>query len=137
MKKSRGFTLLELMAVVAIIAILAGLALSQYGKQVRKSKRAEARQAISTIAMAEEKYRMNNATYGTCDQVLAPGTCTSYNTSLQAYTVAITAGSPTATAYTITAAPKTTDQAKDPCGTLSYAMSAGTATKTPTTAGCW
>src|SRR4249919_2993016 len=73
MKKTRGFTLIELMIVVAVVAILAALAITQYGKQVRKARRAEARQNIAAVAMAEEKYRMNNASYGTCALVLAPG----------------------------------------------------------------
>lgn len=137
MRKIRGFTLLELMIVVAIIALLAGLALSAYGKQVRKSKRAEAKQAISTLSLAQEKYRMNNALYGTCDQALggAVGACTSFNSTLSSYTIAVS--NEAATTYTITATPKTTDQAKDSCGTFTYAMDAGTATKTPTTTGCW
>ena len=41
-KRTRGFTLIELMIVVAVIAILASVAISQYNKQVRKSRRAEA-----------------------------------------------------------------------------------------------
>jgi type IV pilus assembly protein PilE len=136
MKRVRGFTLIELMIVVAVVAILAGIAITQYSKQVRKGRRAEAKQAIATLAMAEEKYRMNNPLYATCDQAFAPSTCTSYNGSLNAYTVAIS-GTPTGTAYTITATPKTADQLKDACGTFTYAVSNGVATKTPTTTGCW
>jgi type IV pilus assembly protein PilE len=131
MKKSRGFTLLELMIVVAVIAILAVLAISQYSKQVRKSRRAEAKQAIAAVAMGEEKWRMNNPNYGTCDQAFTPGTCASYNTSLQWYTVAIS-GTPNTTDYTITATPKL-DQTKDKCGTFTYAMASGVVTKSPTT----
>jgi type IV pilus assembly protein PilE len=135
MKKALGFTLIELMIVVAVIAILAVIAISQYGKQVRKSKRAEAKQAISTIAMGQEKWRMNHATYGTCDEALAPGTCASFNGSLSAYTVAVSGN--TATGFTVTATPKG-DQAKDTmCGTFTYVTALGAVTKTPTTTGCW
>jgi len=135
MKKVLGFTLLELMIVVAVIAILAVLAIGQYGKQVRKSRRAEAKQAISTVAMAQEKYRMNNAAYGTCDQVFAPGSCASYNASLNAYTITVTNN--TAVRYTITATPKTVDQLKDSCGAFVSDTVSGVSTKTPTTTGCW
>ena len=65
MHKARGFTLLELMVVVAIIAILAGLAFNSYTKQLRKSRRAEAKQLLSDYALREEKWRNNNSTYGT------------------------------------------------------------------------
>lgn len=65
MKKQLGFTLLELMVVVAIIAILAALALNSYRNQIRKSKRAEAKQVITDLALREEKWRLNNATYTT------------------------------------------------------------------------
>jgi type IV pilus assembly protein PilE len=63
MKKQLGFTLLELMVVVAVIAILAALALTSYRNQIRKSKRAEGKQVISDLALRQEKWRINNATY--------------------------------------------------------------------------
>lgn len=127
MARQRGFTLIELMIVVLIIAVLATIALSGYQKQVRKSRRAEARQVISDLALKEEKYRSNYTTYGTVAQIGGAQT-TSY------YTVALTANSNTATDYTFTATP-TGDQAKDRCGTMQWAMSSGVITKTPT--GCW
>ena len=140
MKKPRGFTLLELMVVVVVIAILAMLALSAYGKQIRKSRRAEARQALSDLSMKEEKFRANNTTYGTCNAVAGSDpasttACASYNSGLVYYTVAVTANA--ATSYTMTATPKTGDQANDSCGTLSLQMTAGTISKSPTTQGCW
>jgi len=136
--KSRqfGFTLLELMIVVAVVAILAGLAVNQYGKQVRKGKRAEAKQLLGDLILRQEKYRNNNTSYGTCDQLLNPNTCTSYNALFKNYTVAVTAQS--ATGYTMTATPKTADQLKDACGTFQVQMATGQLTKTPTTpTDCW
>jgi type IV pilus assembly protein PilE len=146
MKKARGFTLLELMIVVAIVAILAALAITSYGKQVRKSKRAEAKQVLADWAVRQEKYRSNNASYATCDQLLSPGTCANFNSSnvYKNYTFAVTAQS--ATGFTMTAVPKTSDQAKDACGTLSVQMQTGTLVKCPsstnlcasqTPADCW
>ena len=131
MAKKRGFTLIELMIVVLVIAVLASIALSGYQKQVRKSRRAEARQALSDIALREEKYRSNNILYATCDQAVAPSTCASFNLTLTYYTVAHT-GTPTAIAYVLTATPKG-DQTKDACGTLSLQMSSGTLIKCPGT----
>lgn len=46
-KKSRGFTLVELMAVVAIVGVLGALAYPSYLQSVRKSNRAEAKSELS------------------------------------------------------------------------------------------
>lgn len=134
MKRARGFTLIELMIVVAIVAVLATLALGAYGKQVRKSKRAEAKQVLSDLSLREEKYRASNALYATCDQAFSPTTCANMNLTFTNYTISVS--NVTGTTYTLTAVPKTTDQAKDICGTLTYAMSAGVITKSPLT-NCW
>jgi type IV pilus assembly protein PilE len=135
-KKARGFTLLELMIVVAIITILAGLAFSAYQKQVRKARRAEAKQVLSDLTLKQEKWRSNHSTYGTVAEVGGAGT-SSY------YTFALTTGSNTATGYVMTAAPAG-DQVKDKCGTLTVTMASGSLTKCPgastcsdTQQGCW
>ena len=136
MKKARGFTLLELMIVVVIIAVLAGLAITGYGKQVRKSKRAEAKQQLSDLALRQEKWRANHPAYADCDTLLAPSTCNAYNGLFKNYTIAV----PTATTlgFTLTATPKTTDQAKDACGTLTVTMANGVLQKLPTNPpDCW
>ena len=135
MKRARGFTLLELMIVVAVIAILAGLAFSAYSKQVRKSRRAEAKQALTDLSLRQEKYRSNSTSYGTCLQLTAPSTCAGLNGLYTYYTVAVTANS--AAGYTMTATPKTADQLKDSCGTMSVQMASGVLQKFPTASGCW
>jgi type IV pilus assembly protein PilE len=136
MKRARGFTLIELMIVVVIIAILAAVALSAYNKQVRKSRRAEAKQVLSDLSLREEKYRSNHALYATCDEAMAPGTCSALNLNKTYYTYALTASSNTGIAYEYTAVPKG-DQAKDSCGTLTLSMASGVVTKSPTTGDCW
>jgi type IV pilus assembly protein PilE len=127
MKRIRGFTLLELMIVVLVIAVLAGIAMSGYQNQVRKSRRAEAKQVLSDLVLKQEKWRSNNTTYGTVADIGGAA-------SSSWYTVTLTAASNTATAYAFTAVP-IGDQAKDKCGTLSVSMSAGTLLKCPGT-GC-
>ena len=125
----RGFTLLELMVVVAIMAILAAIAYNAYGNQVRKSRRAEAKQVLTDLVLKQEKYRSNHPTYGTTIANIGGANSTGW------YTIAIS-GTPDATTYTMTATP-TGDQLKDSCGTLQVSMATGTLSKSPSTSGCW
>lgn len=138
MTRAKGFTLIELMIVVLLIAVLAGIALSGYQKQVRKSRRAEAKQALSELALRQEKWRSNNVAYLGTDSTNAEKAAFGSITSGTYYTISITSLK-SGTAFTATAAPKTgTDQVSDTCGTLSWALSSGVVTKT-STAGtdCW
>lgn len=136
MKSVRGFTLLELMIVVLVVAVLAGIALSGYQKQVRKSRRAEARQIIADIALRQEKWRSNHPLYYGTDATSAETTEFGAIPSGTYYTISVTTAK-NASAYTLTAVPKN-DQAADTCGTLSWAMSAGVVAKSATAGtDCW
>ena len=98
----KGFTLLELMIVVAVIAILAMIALPMYSEQVRKGKRAEAVQAIGDIQLRQERWRADNSSYATMDQLTgSAANTTAYNNALNYYNVSVSNNN--ATDYTITA----------------------------------
>jgi len=56
MKTQTGLTLVELMVVVAVMAIIATVAYPLYTSQVEKARRAEAKVALESIAMAQERY---------------------------------------------------------------------------------
>ena len=132
MKRARGFTLLELMIVVTVVAILAGFAINAYTKQIRKSRRAEALQYLMEASLLQEKYRTNNATYATCAQLFgSAANCTTAQNRSAYYTLNYNAITPTATAYSFTAAPKAA-QVGDTCGTYTFALNAGTLAKTST-----
>ena len=155
MKARRGFTLIELMVVVLVIAVLASIALSGYQKQIRKSRRAEAKQALSDISLRQEKFRTNNTTYAACDALMSPSTCALFNGTLTYYDVAITFPSSgncpvasgtgpakgSANSFIVTATPKTgSDQASDTCATLVLTNDCGAVTKSGTgsdAANCW
>lgn len=52
----KGFTLIELMIVVVIISILASIAVPAYQDSVKKSRRADAKAALSAAVLAQEKW---------------------------------------------------------------------------------
>lgn len=133
MKKSAGFTLIELMIVVAIVSILLAVAIPSYNSQMRKSRRAEAKQILSDMQLQQEKWRSSHATYGTSTSVSTsnvpiPATSTYYTITLT------TAATATGYGYTATAVGA---QAADSCGNLTLTMTATVVTKGPSTAGCW
>lgn len=60
MKKNLGFTLVELMIVVGVMGILAAIAIPQYDSYLRKSKRADAKVALTALAQLQESFYANN-----------------------------------------------------------------------------
>ena len=126
-----GFTLVELLIVVTMVSILAALAFPSYQDSVRKGRRATGKAALNKVQLLEERYRTNNASYGTLAQIGNP-TDPEGN-----YTLAVTNTS--ATGYTTTATAQG-DQAKDKaegvsCKQLSIVVAAGVTTKAPSE--CW
>ena len=74
LRKSEGFSLVELMIVVAIMAILAAIAIPSFMKFSMKAKTSEATQNLGAIRTGEEGYRSENDDYLACPG----GTATAY-----------------------------------------------------------
>lgn len=102
MKKSKGFTLIELMITVAIVAILAAIALPSYQQYVLKSRRAVAKSFLLDVSAKQQQFLLDARTYAT--------TLNALNISLPAeisnYYTASFSTTPTATTFTIQVVPK-------------------------------
>lgn len=58
-----GFTLIEVMIVVVIVAILAAVAVPSYRDSIQKTRRADAREALTRIAAMQERFFFTNNSY--------------------------------------------------------------------------
>ena len=108
-------TLVELLIVVAIVAILASVALPSRNSQVQKARRADARNALMSVQIEQEKYRADNGSYASSMSAL--GLSTYNSTSRDYYNVSIVSSS--AIAFVASAVPNTNGgQSGDACGTF-------------------
>ena len=92
MKRTKGFTLIEVMIVVAIIGILSAIAIPAYTDYVTRAKIPEATSFLASQRVKMEQYFLDNRTY-------VGGPCTATGK----YFAFSCVGVPTATAYVIQA----------------------------------
>ncbi|MFC5427306.1 type II secretion system major pseudopilin GspG [Paraburkholderia denitrificans] len=69
-RRSRGFTLIEIMVVITILGILAALIVPKIMSRPDDARRVAARQDIGTIMQALKLYRLDNGRYPTGEQGL-------------------------------------------------------------------
>src|SRR5690242_11599361 len=60
-KRSRGFTMMELMVVIAIILVLIGMAAGRYEKSVVRAREAVLKQDLQTMRNAIQQYTLDKA----------------------------------------------------------------------------
>src|SRR5512135_3782868 len=59
MRRTGGFTLIELMIVLAVMGVLASLAFVSYDAYVKRGQRGNAQQVMSNIASREQQYLLD------------------------------------------------------------------------------
>jgi type IV pilus assembly protein PilE len=96
-----GVTLIELMIVVVVIGILGMIALPSYRQYTLRTHRTEAKAALLQVATNQERYYLENRTYGTTEQLAAAG----YPMTSEHGIYAITIANASATGYTAIATP--------------------------------
>jgi type IV pilus assembly protein PilE len=64
-RRTRGFTLIEVMIVVAIVAILSAIALPSYHEYIKRSSREAVQSELIELAAIQEKIFLNASGYAT------------------------------------------------------------------------
>ena len=112
MRKSAGFSLIELLIVVLIVGILSSIAFGMYRDNVVASNRTEGRAALQTAAGTLEKCRSLYGTYNNASCNYADFTSES---NLYKIAAAVTGSTFTLTATPVAGGPQASDSA---CTTL-------------------
>ena len=73
-RRARGFTLIETMVTVGIAGVLSSVAYPSLEGQVLRARRTDALVALLQAQLAEERYRANNASYGSLAEAGLRGT---------------------------------------------------------------
>ncbi len=146
-KKSKGFTLLELVITMVIVAILAAIALPNYSNYVYRTRRADGKNMLEKVAAAQERVYTNFNAYAstvtgapTGNPPAGLGFVTATSTDGH-YIVTVGGVGATNQTYTLTATPVTGDvQAADACGALTLdntGKKSWTGANPPTNGPCW
>jgi type IV pilus assembly protein PilE len=142
-KRSGGFTLIELIIVVAVVAILAAVAYPSYVAFILRSHRATAINGILDVASREARYYTTNNSYTSSMTALgysADPYPVSNATDSHWYDVSVlsvTAGTSTTPAtFTVQAVPQG-GQTSDICGTFTYSDLGVKAVSSGRLSECW
>ena len=118
--------MIELMIVLAVLLILAAIALPSYEQVMERSRRTEAREALSDFAARQEQFFLDNTTYASVVSVLGRNALTEngyYIISVPTFTVV---------SYTLQATAQASQSNDTACATMSLTS---TGSKSPDD--CW
>jgi type IV pilus assembly protein PilE len=104
-RKSAGFSLIELMIVLAVIAIIAAIALPNYNQYLIRSARADAQACLMEMAQRQQQILMDARAYADEDGLSDAGVTCLDNIPRYTFVVAAPAGAIPPT-FTITATPQ-------------------------------
>ena len=118
MRRSRAFTLIELMIVIAVIGILAAIAIPAYTQYVERARQADGMDALQNAAQRLERCYSQYGAYNDTNCSVANDVDNGGIDSPEGY-YTITADSMAATSFNLHAAPDSDGpQADDRCGTF-------------------
>lgn len=100
-RRTSGFTLIELMVTVVVVAILASIAVPTYMQQVIKGRRSSAKATMMDIANREQQYLLASRTYADTPTLIATGYAIPSDVGTY-YTWAVTVNNTTVPAFVIT-----------------------------------
>ena len=132
--RQTGVTLLELMIVVAVVGILAAIAYPNYRQHAIRATRTEAKVALQQSAQALEKCFTRYMTYTDAN---CPQPAVLNRTTIDGH-YAITVAFPSATQFTLTAAPRAGQAGDTECGSFRLdEVGRQTITGTGVATTCW
>ncbi len=117
---TRGYSLIEVVAVLAILAALAALSLPGFRAHVLKGRRAEAREALHAVQLAQERFRSRSPRYAATLEELALTSATRSGL----YQLRIIQAD--ATRYAVEAVAQGSQTSDHPCQVLTLRVEAGT-----------
>ncbi len=117
-KKSFGFTLIEVMIVVVIVGILATVAYPSYTEHVTRSNRAEALRELVRIANLQEQFFVDSRSYTANLSQLGLGSGATFTTETENYIISSVINAAGNT-FTLTATAQYTQATRDSlCSTM-------------------
>ena len=134
LRKSRGFSLMELLIAIAIIGIIAAIAFPSYENYILRANRADGHNWLLDIGNRQQQYFLDNRGYGTLAQLGLGGAGDNFSPEGH-YAVTIVVPNPPST-YTLTAAPRLRQTNDTDCGSLTY-NSEGVSGQTGGGSRCW